>query len=243
MLKGNLEINGYSLKRDKEYELYSPRGSSYLYIKNTTNNLKSSEHPSVLGNKLYCLGIPYKQSYVISSKVDNTEAVFYCKKLESNKIDFIEKHISQQLFPQNDLRFVFSENPTENDWNVVNVHASWSQILEEENKNWLKVFGMEYFPKILLCGGKSVGKSTLLRFYCNKLLNNYQKVLIIDLDPGQPEFTMPGCISATIVTEPLFGPNYTHLKNPERYNLIHLNLNLNNDLFPFKGAFLYNLLT
>jgi len=44
----------------------------------------------------------------------------------------------------------------------------------------------------------------------------HSRILVIDLDPGQPEFTLPGCVSATIITEPVFGPNYTHLRKPHR---------------------------
>lgn len=44
----------------------------------------------------------------------------------------------------------------------------------------------------------------------------FPKVRIIDLDPGQSEFTVPGCISIVTISEPLFGVNYTHLKTPDR---------------------------
>lgn len=65
----------------------------------------------------------------------------------------------------------------------------------------------------IVCGGKGAGKSTFLRFYVNQLLSN-GPVLVIDLDPGQCEFTVPGNISATVVDEPLLGPNFTHLMKP-----------------------------
>lgn len=49
-------------------------------------------------------------------------------------------------------------------------------------------------------------------------------VLVIDLDPGQAEFTVAGNISATVVTTPLLGPNYTHLKTPEMYVFFALSI-------------------
>lgn len=68
--------------------------------------------------------------------------------------------------------------------------------------------------KGVICGGKSAGKSTFLRYYVNKLLAQ-GPILVIDLDPGQCEFTVAGNVSATVVTEPLLGPNFTHLRTPE----------------------------
>ncbi|KPJ04021.1 Polynucleotide 5'-hydroxyl-kinase NOL9 [Papilio xuthus] len=69
----------------------------------------------------------------------------------------------------------------------------------------------------MVCGGKGSGKSTFLRYYVNwQISYNDGPILVIDLDPGQCEFTIAGSISATVVleTEPLLGPNFTHLKKP-----------------------------
>lgn len=68
----------------------------------------------------------------------------------------------------------------------------------------------------VICGGKGVGKSTFLRYYVNQLLED-GPLLVIDLDPGQSEFTVAGIVSATVVSAPLLGPNYTHLKTPDMY--------------------------
>ena len=75
----------------------------------------------------------------------------------------------------------------------------------------------------------------MLRYIANRLIQEYGKILWIDLDPGQAEFTLPGLslllnfgilkegnskfyyflisgyMCCTIVTEPLLGPNFTHL--------------------------------
>jgi len=51
------------------------------------------------------------------------------------------------------------------------------------------------------------------RYIANRLIQLHGQILWIDLDPGQAEFTLPGCLSCTIVKEPLLGPNFTHLAN------------------------------
>ncbi|CAH2042170.1 unnamed protein product, partial [Iphiclides podalirius] len=93
----------------------------------------------------------------------------------------------------------------------------------EESPNWDQVIdcGKSEKSRGIVCGGKGAGKSTFLRFYVNQLLSQ-GPVLVIDLDPGQCEFTVAGSVSATIVNEPLLGPNFTHLKKPE----IMLNLGI-----------------
>ena len=70
--------------------------------------------------------------------------------------------------------------------------------------------------KIVLCGGKAVGKSTLLRYFVNTMLKKFEKVVVIDCDIGQSEFTIPGCVSVVIVNKPLLGPSYTHFIKPKR---------------------------
>ncbi|KJE96214.1 hypothetical protein CAOG_06569 [Capsaspora owczarzaki ATCC 30864] len=70
-------------------------------------------------------------------------------------------------------------------------------------------------PVILACGGKDVGKSTLCRFLVNVLLDHYPAVAYIETDPGQCEFTPSGFVALNIVTEPCFGPSFTHLQQPD----------------------------
>ncbi|VVC41652.1 Hypothetical protein CINCED_3A010548 [Cinara cedri] len=68
--------------------------------------------------------------------------------------------------------------------------------------------------KVLLAGYKKSGKSTLMRYFINRCLKKWKKILVLDLDIGQSEFTMPGCVSAFIVDTPLLGPNFTHMLQP-----------------------------
>lgn len=71
-------------------------------------------------------------------------------------------------------------------------------------------------PKILICGGKNSGKSTMLRYLINNSLNTCTKCFHLEADVGQTEFTPPGCIALTCINSPIFGPPFTHLKNPEK---------------------------
>ncbi|BGP27310.1 Polynucleotide 5'-hydroxyl-kinase grc3 [Rhodotorula toruloides] len=63
-------------------------------------------------------------------------------------------------------------------------------------------------------GPKRVGKSTFAKMLVNELLERYEKVAYLDTDLGQPEFTPPGFVSLSVVSEPILGPAFTHLSQP-----------------------------
>ncbi|KAI1065274.1 hypothetical protein LB507_000053 [Fusarium sp. FIESC RH6] len=68
----------------------------------------------------------------------------------------------------------------------------------------------------LICGPKSAGKSTFLRLFLNGLLTdrpqaqNSRKVVVLDLDPGQPEYAPAGTVSLVSVNKPNIGTPFTH---------------------------------
>ena len=78
--------------------------------------------------------------------------------------------------------------------------------------------------KLLVCGPKSSGKSTFSRVLANAILTRYrgrndsggkldlrtQGVAVLDLDPGQPEYSLPGQISLHHILSCNFGPPFTH---------------------------------
>lgn len=57
----------------------------------------------------------------------------------------------------------------------------------------------------MVIGGKNVGKSTLVEHLINKSLNKMDKVLLVDLDIGQPILTVPQVVSASVITAPILG--------------------------------------
>ncbi|KAI1897122.1 hypothetical protein AGOR_G00079870 [Albula goreensis] len=71
-------------------------------------------------------------------------------------------------------------------------------------------------PVIMVCGAKNTGKSTFNRHLINTLLNHTASVDYLECDLGQTEFTPPGCLSLSTVTEPLLGAPFTHQSTPER---------------------------
>lgn len=73
-------------------------------------------------------------------------------------------------------------------------------------------------PVLLVCGPKSSGKSTFSRILTNKLVTHqdstrermWSGVAILDIDPGQPEFSPPGVISLVQLDQPNLAPPFCH---------------------------------
>ncbi|KAG6005965.1 hypothetical protein E4U43_000514 [Claviceps pusilla] len=72
--------------------------------------------------------------------------------------------------------------------------------------------GNEY--SAFICGPKSAGKSTFARLLTNRLLTTShgesKAVIVLDLDPGQPEFAPPGTVSLVRVSRPNLGAPFSH---------------------------------
>lgn len=75
---------------------------------------------------------------------------------------------------------------------------------------------------IMICGPKSSGKSTFAKLLTNRLLlpredlfseNRPTKttgVALLDIDPGQPEYSPPGQLALLRIQDPNYGPSFTH---------------------------------
>ncbi|KAH7382823.1 hypothetical protein BKA64DRAFT_629692 [Cadophora sp. MPI-SDFR-AT-0126] len=70
---------------------------------------------------------------------------------------------------------------------------------------------------IMVCGPKSSGKSTFTKLLCNRLLSEAtankalsQGIALLDLDPGQPEYSPPGQLALVHIQDPNFGTPFSH---------------------------------
>ena len=70
---------------------------------------------------------------------------------------------------------------------------------------------------MLVIGTKGVGKSTFVKYLVNCILDDFHSnedadsgVCLMDLDPGQPEQSLPSVISVSSISSPLLGPAHTY---------------------------------
>ena len=57
-------------------------------------------------------------------------------------------------------------------------------------------------PRVLLCGSKDTGKSTLARMLCSYAARESQKPILVDVDVGQGQLGIPGTLGALPVRKP-----------------------------------------
>lgn len=215
VLHGKINILGYALNNSMEkHSIYSPKGTALLTLKNTSNYCDESRKMKTLVTKLS------KHPILKDLEVRRDSSVLMFMKKHDFTLDFIEKHISQWIVPTKTSFPCVEINPKGN-WNTINIPEEWSKVVQNATGQ----------SKILICGGKGVGKSTFLRYAVNCLLQKYKFVRVVDLDPGQSEFSAPSTLSVFNIEEPLLGINYTHLKTADRSILSDINIAPDPDKF------------
>ncbi|KAK3400517.1 hypothetical protein B0T20DRAFT_147063 [Sordaria brevicollis] len=90
--------------------------------------------------------------------------------------------------------------------------AEWNRQLSD-----VLDFKKKATPVVFLSGPKSSGKSTFGRLMANRLITGsgvsrqpWAPVVVLDLDPGQPEFGPPSVISFNKLTSPNLSPPFCH---------------------------------
>ena len=221
VLKGKLEVLGHFLtEKDKRFHsVYSPRGFSLLYCHVFKEDSSSTE----LASELIREGLSHGDTESFSG-----DCVLVARRLQEPWSKFVMEHFKQRskmnllyrdtkklpvrtdsdasidlLEQALDINLIHSETKY---GRMFHVGQTWDLALQ--SVQWFR--NNNLLPKVLVAGGKGVGKSTFARWLTNRLLAS-SPVVLVDLDPGQTEVTTPGYLSVTLVTEPLLGPNFTHV--------------------------------
>lgn len=215
VLSGAVEILGYILKTnpDLETDFYCPRGNCFLCFESILSN-RNTRIVSLLKKYSMTEG----QIHGFCSTLNENDCILAIRHLKNKMSYYLDRHVPQQLYPNMQQ---FDERPLrslEKQLRCLFELETAPLKLYKKHQTWPNIVStiiQTNCSRTLLCGGRSVGKSTLVRYLVNSLLNEVEKVVVIDLDCGQSEFTIGGCISVTTVDTPIFGPNYTHLKAPD----------------------------
>ncbi|XP_011314586.1 polynucleotide 5'-hydroxyl-kinase NOL9 [Fopius arisanus] len=228
VLYGAVNIYGVLVRKENTttpLEVYSSRCSSLISIEAT-----QKEHPedeTDLFSSLRLDRIFHRIPNDIENKIKNLKpgwAVLNLQNLENNLTTFLNNFSTHRLFPkvENTSSYSWSDRKRAelvlqtniypgNSGRAIGFHRTeeiCERILKDHSES------DDSGLRILVAGGKSVGKSTTGRYFVNRLLEISKTVLFVDLDLGQAEFTPSGCISVNVVQQPLLGANFTHLRTP-----------------------------
>ncbi|XP_022223301.2 polynucleotide 5'-hydroxyl-kinase NOL9 [Drosophila obscura] len=217
LLGGQITVNGFIAKKRQSLTIYSPKGINWVSIcpkkrvKPTTEKIewdKLSEKftRAQLENLRGCFN-SQEDALVLMQR--NTKA--------QNMLNTLKQYMSQILFPQVNSANVAHSN-SEIKLNCYIQSSDRRRTLQVPHE-WTKL-KMQKTSRLMVTGGKGVGKSTLLRYLLNRHLNLFPRVLFIDLDIGQPEIFVQQTVSCTVIDEPLLGPGFLLNKQPDRAHVV-----------------------
>ncbi|XP_058975911.1 polynucleotide 5'-hydroxyl-kinase NOL9-like isoform X2 [Musca domestica] len=230
LLAGQVDVYGHSLSLNKEIELFSPRGCSVIEISSHTSAAKSSQNNLKQTFKSFDSNFLRSDLESIIKGYDPAkDAVVLLKRNDERRkvVSQFKKFMNENVFPN--LQNINPDRPLFNSEYllrcIINTSAMEQKCLRLSDQ-W-KLLEVSRKSRILLAGGKGVGKSTLLRYLINKELQSKEKVLLIDLDIGQPEIFVPQTVSCAVVTKPLLGPGFFLNQQPEKaFAVGHTNIAL-----------------
>ncbi|KAG7841447.1 hypothetical protein KL942_001326 [Ogataea angusta] len=102
--------------------------------------------------------------------------------------------------------FKVVESPSNNLGTYIN--KTWKNALD----TLISHSGSTEDMRVLVIGAKNTGKSTFLRLLLNKLAHKeHISPKVLDIDPGQPEYSLPDCISLTTHHKPIHGQYFPFL--------------------------------
>ena len=207
---GDVEILGYRLSSSRNTDGAS-NGSRGRHHQTTTTVEVAS---------------PSWSSYITITQLDTSKPtkLKICSIYPNNNTDGVDSPLTNTKESQRPLHHPTFQllHPTHSMARPTIIPNSWSRAVDEIERDIQQQQQQQQHhhqnqcrSRIVICGGKGVGKSTCLRYTVNRLLSsrncNVNTVAIVDADVGQPELSPPGLLSLSTITSPLLHPPYMNL--------------------------------
>lgn len=216
LIAGRASIYGYELKLNETVFSYSLCRDSFLYLSPTSQCHQIMNDFQVNLNTLSDLFISSDLECVASNFDCSADAIVLLENDFNNKsIYMIQNYMKGTVFPNiekiNNRRHPFHSSESilrcrllTHTENGLRINPEWEDVVMRVNS------------RQMIIGGKGVGKSTFLRYLINKSVNEFEQILLIDLDVGQAEMFVPQTVSATVITDPILGPGYLRNTSPHK---------------------------
>lgn len=199
------------------HKLVIPKGSDWQIELKTETKLMIKVNSGIA--EIFGTELALEEEYTFQSwkfpvyAVEETELAWKCPDLTTNAISIKHNHTMKYIY---------------------NLHFMLEKVRMSSFEG----------PRVVIVGNSQSGKTSLSRTLCSYALkfNSYQP-LYINLDPQQPTFTIPGCISATPISDildaqlPTWGQSLTsgatllHNKQPMVKNFGLERINENKDIY------------
>ncbi|XP_035786435.1 polynucleotide 5'-hydroxyl-kinase NOL9-like [Anopheles albimanus] len=211
-LFGKVEIMGYTIDRAERRTVYAARGYNAV-------NLTPIPEPETFQRPAFEAILQKLKSQFTRHTIEQLLKLF-------NPTDYVLVLLEAQQEKRDTVRIVhryleeYDLFPACNTTTTVPLRATeyWLNVrllepradgtskfpLFQANPAWNDVM-LGTDSRLLVLGGKGAGKSTLCQFLLNSSIKTFDRILLIDLDIGQPLLTAPEMISATVLDVPLLG--------------------------------------
>lgn len=212
-----LDVFGYRLgSKSNSIIIDRPDWMNSLPLTVITNNFTASGTPTTLRVKLHSI---YDENDTSTIQTRTNESV----NNGSYYSAYAEESYNIKTLPPS---YIFPGNYTLGGSGVTTILKPWEATMNAVTKT-LQQQNESSCNRILICGAKGCGKSTMLRYATNRILSKQMlkdlsstDVAVLDLDCGQPELSVPGLITLTLVSQPLLSDPPLHMVHGGEVNAV-----------------------
>lgn len=209
-VKGCVEILGWHMKQGSDFEEIYQIGKDALLIETTEPPCCGvGDYSDDIVQHLMAEGCPQDLANELKSSLVPQDVVIICKRLDNRVWSYVDKHFPSLFRPVDSAggflhwgcefieldKFYFVR--------ISNEMVALAQDIVEKSS-----VSSGLRPRVIVCGGKYLGKSTLIKYLVNSTLNVCNKVCYLDCDPGQTTFTPSGMVSLLVLSKPLLRPSF-----------------------------------
>ncbi|XP_059621154.1 polynucleotide 5'-hydroxyl-kinase NOL9 isoform X2 [Phlebotomus argentipes] len=150
----------------------------------------------------------------IERNLKSSHALLLLHKTSNERVKMVKKYSSNRVFPN--MITYKKPRPFSSTEYILQCRFSFhSQRIFQVNPDW-EWISVTDKSRIVITGGKNVGKTTLSRHLLNKNVKTFGRILLIDLDIGQPEISLPQTVSYTLLDRPILGMGCFVDKQPDK---------------------------
>lgn len=216
-IANRVQVNGYTLQPHEVITATSISRADYFL--NLTPVVDASYSKETLQDELSKLLQIDEATKIVASFDPKTETLLHLKQgLPEPTVEVLKNYSPHALIPSK--KMILTNSPCQSSELLLSAKFFvGSENLRinsfELNEQWNHL-EVKSSSRLFIIGGKNVGKSGLCQFLINKNVESFEKILLIDLDIGQPICGAAQTISATVITKPLIGPGYLSNNQPDK---------------------------
>lgn len=216
-ITNSVQINGYVLQPEEVVTASSiSRGDYFLNLTPIINRAHPKEK---LLDELMTLLSDQESSNVINQYNPENEAIIHLQHgIPGSTLEMLKNYSPYALLPSKKMILANSPSPS----SELILSAKFFIASENKKMNTFAVndqwsnLKVQAETRLVVIGGKNVGKSALTQFLINKNITSFKSILLIDLDIGQPICGPAQTVSVSLLKKPIIGPGYLSNNQPDK---------------------------